>query len=165
MRKMQCYIGTPNGIVLCINRLEAHQLSGKLYHGYSTGGVLFQNEEQMLFQMEQLFDEIRFPHPTTNSRTFSDRKQENGEVQERIRVMSDEELLSRHGDLGTFVVRVQHRQNSSWQGSITWTERNQTIYFRSVWEMIKLIESAMNTVSEQEDDATEASWFSSEQMS
>ena len=78
--------------------------------------------------------------------------------------MSDEELLSRHGDLGTFVVRVQHRQNSSWQGSITWTERNQTIYFRSVWEMIKLIESAMDTVSEQEEDSFEASWFDSEQI-
>ncbi len=163
MSKMQCYIGAPNGVVLCIDRLEAHQISGRLYHGYSAEGVFFLNEEQMLFQMERFFDEIRFPHPTTNSRTFSDKKQEDTAVQERTRIMSDEELLSRHGDLGTFVVRVQHRQNSSWQGSITWTEKNKTIYFRSVWEMIKLIESAMDTVSEQEGGALEASWLESGQ--
>ena len=40
--------------------------------------------------------------------------------------MSDEELLRKHGELGTFVVRVQHRENSSWQGRITWMEKNRT---------------------------------------
>ena len=77
--------------------------------------------------------------------------------------MSDENLLSKHGDLGTFIVRVQHRQNSSWQGRITWMEQNKTICFRSVWEMIKLIESAVDTVSVQEEETEEeADWFSEE---
>ena len=65
--------------------------------------------------------------------------------------MRDEELLSRHGDLGTFIIRVQHRQNSSWQGRITWMDKNKTVYFRSIWEMIKLVEGALDTVSQQED--------------
>ena len=71
--------------------------------------------------------------------------------------MSDEKLLTKHGELGTFIVRVQHRQNSSWQGRITWMEEDKTIYFRSVWEMIKLIESAVDTVSLPE-DSDEPSW-------
>ena len=72
--------------------------------------------------------------------------------------MKDEELLSRHGDLGTFIIRVQHRQNSSWQGRITWMEKNKTLYFRSIWEMIKLVASALDTVSGQEDGVPEQSW-------
>lgn len=72
--------------------------------------------------------------------------------------MRDDELLSRHGDLGTFIIRVQHRQNSSWQGRITWMDRNRTLYFCSIWEMIKLVASALDTVSEQEDAALEQSW-------
>ena len=76
----------------------------------------------------------------------------------RMRIMRDDELLSRHGDLGTFIIRVQHRQNSSWQGRITWMNRNRTLYFRSIWEMIKLVASALDTVSEQEDAALEQSW-------
>ena len=71
--------------------------------------------------------------------------------------MSDEELLSKHGDLGTFIIRVQHRQNSSWQGRITWMDKDKTLYFRSVWEMIKLIGSALETVSDG-DDLTEEGW-------
>ena len=72
--------------------------------------------------------------------------------------MRDEELLSRHGDIGTFIVRVQHRQNSSWQGRITWMEQDKTINFRSVWEMIKLIESAVNTVGDPEEQEEPISW-------
>ena len=65
--------------------------------------------------------------------------------------MSDDELLSKHGDLGTFILRVQHRQNSTWQGRITWVNENKTLQFHSVWELTKLIEEALDTVSEQED--------------
>ena len=76
--------------------------------------------------------------------------------------MSDDVLLSKHGDIGTFIVRVQHRQNSSWQGRITWMEEDKTIQFRSVWEMIKLIESAVDQVSIHEEDDEEESWFPKE---
>ena len=72
--------------------------------------------------------------------------------------MTDDELLSKHGDIGTFIVRVQHRQNSSWQGRITWMEEDRTVQFRSVWEMIKLIESAVDTVSAQDTESEEV-WF------
>ena len=77
--------------------------------------------------------------------------------------MADETLLSRHGDLGSFIIRVQHRQNSSWQGRITWMEQDKTIYFRSIWEMIELIESAVDTVSVQEDETAEPTWFEEKQ--
>ena len=74
--------------------------------------------------------------------------------------MSDESLLTKHGDIGTFIVRVQHRQNSSWQGRITWMEEDRTIQFRSVWEMIKLIENAVDSVST--DEGEEITWFPEE---
>ena len=47
------------------------------------------------------------------------------------------------GDLGTFVVCVQHRENGSWQGYVTWMEKNKTVNFRSVWEMVQLIDEAV----------------------
>ena len=72
--------------------------------------------------------------------------------------MSDRELLKKHGELGTFIVRVQHQQNSSWQGRITWMEEDRTLCFRSVWEMIKLIASAVE-VTKEETEEEEPSWF------
>ena len=78
--------------------------------------------------------------------------------EERKKVMTDEELLKKHGELGSFVIRVQHRQNSSWQGRLTWMDEDKTVYFRSIWEMIKLIDDALNTVSEPEDSQEKVSW-------
>ena len=156
--RSQWYIGIPNGVVMCVDRYEKMELSGRFYHAYSRDPVPYVNETQLIFQLEQFFDEIKFPHPTTNSRTFATEKAETAITCEKEKIMSDEELLSRHGDLGTFIIRVQHRQNSSWQGHVTWMEQNKTVHFRSVWEMIKLIESAVDTVSEPEDSGQEPGW-------
>lgn len=71
--------------------------------------------------------------------------------------MKDEELLTRHGDLGSFIIRVQQRQNSSMQGRLTWIEKNRTVHFRSVWEMIRLIDSAIGP-DRQGDDEDFPSW-------
>ncbi|MBQ2659031.1 MAG: hypothetical protein IJF87_10755 [Erysipelotrichaceae bacterium] len=60
--------------------------------------------------------------------------------------------MEQHGDLGTFIVRVQHRQNSSWQGRLTWVEENKTVYFRSVWELMKLANDALEHSKQSEND-------------
>ena len=142
MKKTQWYIGAPNGVVLCVNRNDAGELGGVFYHSYSETPVPFQGIGQMTLRMEKLYDWLR------------------GRIHERKKIMSDETLLAQHGDIGTFIVRVQHRQNSSWQGRITWMEEDRTIQFRSVWEMIKLIESAVDSVSQ--GDEKETTWFPEE---
>ena len=47
----------------------------------------------------------------------------------------------------TFMVKVQYRQNASWQGTIRWLEGNVEKPFRSTLELIKLMD---NVVSGQE---------------
>ncbi len=158
MGKTQWYIGAPNGVVLCVNGSNEGDLSGVFYHSYSTEAVPFSGIGQMVLRMEKLYDYLRFPYPGTNSRTFGEEKKLTRLTEERKKIMSDDALLSKHGDIGTFIVRVKHRQNSSWQGRITWMEEDKTVQFRSVWEMIKLIESAVDLVSEPE-NAPEEAWL------
>lgn len=162
MEKSQWYMGTPNGVILCMDHMEGFLFQGRLYQAYSSDATEFKNMDEALFQLEQFYNDLNFPHPTTTERTFSEKKQGANSGKERQKVMSDEELLSKHGDLGTFIIRVQHRQNSSWQGRITWMEKNKTLYFRSIWEMIKLVASALDTVSTQEDTPEEVSWTDEE---
>ena len=155
--KTQWYIGTPNGVVLCVDHRQGDQLEGHYYHAYQKEGRTFTTIEEMVFALESFYDSINFPHPTTNNRTFSDVTAAPRRRQEIKRIMTDEELLKKHGDLGTFIIRVQHRQNSSWQGRVTWMEEDKTVKFRSIFEMIKLIESALDTV-DGEEEQPEASW-------
>ena len=158
MERSQLYIGTPNGVVLCVDSLEGSRMKGRFYHRYSGEGIPFCSVDQLVFGLENFYDSVNFPYNTTNDRSFQKNKKTSSQKQERSKIMSDENLLSKHGDLGTFIIRVQHRQNSSWQGRLTWMDKNKTLYFRSIWEMIKMIASALDTVSRQEDEPREQSW-------
>ena len=158
MSKTQWYIGAPNGVVLCVNGQGGGQLRGELYHSYSEEATPFGTVEEMILRMETLYDKLQFPYPGNSERSFAEPKKMQWRRAEMEKIMSDDKLLQKHGDIGTFIVRVQHRQNSSWQGRITWMENDQTIQFRSIWEMIKLIESAVDTVSTPDDDEAEPSW-------
>ncbi|MCI9219338.1 MAG: hypothetical protein HFH94_06325 [Lachnospiraceae bacterium] len=141
-----------------MDQAQKGQLQGRFYHAYTKEAEVFSTIEEAIFGLERFYDSLNFPHPTTDNRTFIKEERHTKFRQERTRIMKDEELLNRHGDLGTFIVRVQHRQNSSWQGRITWMDQNKTVYFRSIWEMIKLVEEALNMVSEQEDSPGERFW-------
>lgn len=177
MEGSQNYIGIPNGIVLCVDQRTEQRLKGRFYHFYSESAMEFVNMDELVFKMETFFNDINFPYPSNSQRVFGGRTwkgrkpgkcggteessglqeslrlPENRRQQERRMVMKEEELLCRHGDIGTFIIRVQQRQNCSWQGRITWSDKNQTVNFRSIWEMIRLIEDALNTVSQQEGGA------------
>lgn len=48
----------------------------------------------------------------------------------------------------TFVVKILSRRNSTWQGEVTWVERQQTKHFRSALELLKLVDSCENEVRE-----------------
>lgn len=165
MAASEIYIGTPSGILVCVDACSGQRIKGRFYHLYSKEPAAFENEDQLLFGMEELFDSIHFPHPGNTVRSFAEPKKKarndgseaekqlriNGRNTKREKVMDDQELLNKHGDLGSFIVRVQHRQNSSMQGKVTWVEENKTVFFRSAWELIRLIDSALETVVEEKE--------------
>ena len=153
----QHYIGAPNAVVVCIDGRQAPDASGKFYHAYSRAATPFVNFEQLVYLMEQLFDELQFPYAATNDRSFWRKPLTFAMRKERPQVMKDEELLKKHGDLGTYIIRVQQRQNSSWQGRITWVEKNKTVNFRSVWEMVKLVDESLDAAGS-EDPQAELVW-------
>ncbi len=46
---------------------------------------------------------------------------------------------------GSFLVQVQNDQNATWQGTLRWIEKNENMPFRSTLELIKLIDSALES--------------------
>lgn len=146
------YIGTPCAVVLCVNSY-GQKLCGNLYHAYRRDGIPFSGVEKVFLEMEDFYNQLQFPFPGTEDRSFLKEKTQRRK-ERMVRVMKDEELLKRHGDLGTFIIRVQHRQHSSWQGVATWTDKQKTVPFRSALELMKLIDGALASEAEDEDKAS-----------
>lgn len=43
----------------------------------------------------------------------------------------------------TVIVKILEEQNNTWQGTVTWVETNRTMPFRSVLELIRLMDSVV----------------------
>lgn len=43
----------------------------------------------------------------------------------------------------TVIVKILEEQNCTWQGTVTWVETGETVPFRSVLELIRLMDSAV----------------------
>ena len=57
-----------------------------------------------------------------------------------------------------FLIQMLDTQNLTWQGTVTFLENNQKLPFRSVLELVKLMDSAIESSASDEDldDAGEA---------
>nr|WP_155959603.1 hypothetical protein [[Eubacterium] cellulosolvens] len=43
----------------------------------------------------------------------------------------------------SFIVDIKRNEYSSWQGTVTWIESNETVSFRSAMELIRLMDSVV----------------------
>ena len=59
---------------------------------------------------------------------------------------------------GSFMVRVLFRQDANYQGEISWVEGGKTRYFRSLLEMLLLMQSALNEGNSEEFTDVIRSW-------
>ena len=88
-----------------------------------------------------MLNEMALPRAYTISRSFSDWHPPPAEAGP----------ILLHGKRATFVIRVVLRQNSSWQGTVTWLEGKQTLCFRSVLELLLLMDGALRNEGREED--------------
>ena len=121
-------------VMVCVDGYENGVMLGRFFHPYLDTGQTFESLTQFLIQMEQLLDEMCFPQSFTVTRTFADIP--------KGRIAQAESLL-RQGRMATFLIKILFRQNASWQGSIVWQEGGREQTFRSVLELIFLMDSAL----------------------
>lgn len=94
----------------------------------------------------------KFPQSAIQYRSWStsaqgESKKDSGKVIsiDSARNITQPELLS-----PTFVIKILYRQNATWQGTIQWIEGRQTMQYRSVNELLKLMEEAAELTNTQE---------------
>ena len=86
------------------------------------------------------------PKKYEKDRSFFDDDDKNGNDNDndpsKLLKLNSFNEYDKKGELATFYIKIRFRQNSSWQGNITWREGGKTEDFRSVFELLKIIDSA-----------------------
>ena len=141
--QLSVYTGISNSIVLAVDDKDIRGIQGRVYHAYSEEAIPIACFEEVIRIAENLFNDLGYPQMTTNDREFGGSSYSYRKKEEMVRVMDDKTLFEQRGDLGTFTIRVQHRQHSSWQGKVTWMEKNETVCFRSALELMKMIDNVL----------------------
>lgn len=120
--------------IVCVDGYTDSVPTGRIYNPYLPEGVRFASMVDFLQKMESLLDDMDFPQAFTITRTFAPMKPV-------ASAPAEEGIPS--GDKATFFMKVLFRQNSSWQGSVAWLEGKREEGFRSVLELIFLMDSAL----------------------
>lgn len=120
--------------LICVDSYTEGILKGRFYN---PGGDAerFSSLSQFLLKMEELLDRMQMPQSYTEPRTFSSFLQPENQEQSIP--------AARKGAWATFELKVIFRQHTSWQGTILWKERKREYSFRSVLELVFLMDSAL----------------------
>lgn len=119
---------------VCIDEYKDGIPSGRFYNSFCKGGRHFRGMMEFLSEMENTLEQMDLPKSFTVKRSFSDSCTE---------CTGPPEQGNPTGRHTTFVLRILFRQNTSWQGSVTWLEGKKEQSFRSVLELVLLINSAL----------------------
>ena len=143
---------------VCVNKTDGGVMAGEVINPFMPKALPFADIAEMLSSLELVMDTLGFPQKYHQHRTFRPAMPQEREEREggAIRYMDEKSFEKTSGKKSTFIVQVQFRQNATWQGTITWTEKKKEQRFRSTLEMIKLMSDA---VEEAEiDQAPMADW-------
>ena len=128
------WVSESRKMMICVDDYDNGVLAGRFYSA-SQGMISFRSLSQFLLKMESVLEEMQEPQSYTAKRTFS------------TMLPSEDEIPSpaqfRKGAKATFELQVLFRQHSSWQGVLIWKDRRSEQSFRSVLELVFLLDSAL----------------------
>ena len=135
--KSQQYDNLFRTTIICIDQYENKVPVGRFYNSSYETGTAFHGTMNLLLSLESVLEEMKGPQSFSNRRTFRT-------PEERV-ISSVTAETVREGKIATFAVRILFRQNASWQGSVFWYDGKQEESFRSVLELLMLMDSALST--------------------
>lgn len=122
-------------MLVCVDSYENGVPQGQLYLP-GQQGERFASLSQLLLRGERMFEQngvqsFTVPRIFAVTKPLSEAPCEAGELT--------------RGNAATFELRLLFRQHASWQGELLWLEKNTRQNFRSVLELINLMDSALRS--------------------
>lgn len=121
--------------LVCIDSYHDKIMKGRIINPFIDGSIEFSGLMSFLLTMEELLEQMKCPQPYEMKRSF---------VEEQVyQYRIGQHNLENKGKKGTFTLKILFRQNASWQGIVLWEEQGQRKSFRSVLELLILMNSAL----------------------
>ena len=137
--------------LVCIDSIEPAGFSGRIYNPQLPNCALFCGVFDLVRRMDQMFDQLGYPHAAFRYRSFYKSCPEPfGPLKlEKLPYLQGESIFtSEKGAKMTVVVQVNTRRNATWQGSAFWMEQSCRADFQSACDLIRLLSSSVASMGE-----------------
>ncbi len=134
------------------------QICGTMNNIFFEHEISFCGLADAVLKIDHILDELGCVQASTELRSYFEKREKAKShllsIEERIKEENRVRIphkdieslnLDSEGKLNCFIVEILYRQNSSWQGCCTWRKHSKNPkkeYFRSVLELLKLIQSS-----------------------
>jgi hypothetical protein len=102
--------------------------------------VAFENVISLVFIIDELQGALNFPQESMRTRSFTESSEAAAAPVAR-KTASEAGMTGK--PIASFKLNVMFRQNASWQGGIVWIDTQTESQFRSLLELIMLLDSAL----------------------
>lgn len=128
---------------ICVDEYGTKGMKGRLYNTFNKEIREFDTIFSLIMSMEKLFNQYEYPDGRIVLRSFKEEVQEefgSGDTQgEALQYVMQ-------GKEATFLVKVLFRRNATWQGTVLWMDARRKESFRSAFELMALMDSALKDV-------------------
>jgi hypothetical protein len=130
---------------VCVDSVAGGQIGGRVYGQRLTEPLLFADIGDLLLQIDAVLNSQDYPRAFQRKRSFGAGEKETPPADKEFggNFMSKETVEASQGEIGTHILNIFMRQNTSWQGSIDWLDGSPSRGFRSALEYIRLVNEAL----------------------
>ena len=115
-------------------------MQGTIMNPFFEKEMIFENVMQLITMVARISDSLFFPQKTMELRQFSDNTVVQDNKSFDFVTSSD---FTDQMPIATFELEIIFRQNASWQGNIVYAEKGLSSSFRSVLELLSLMDSVL----------------------
>ena len=130
-----------NVVTLQVTSYHERCLKGAVSSALLENKLTFRSTMELLSQIECMMDQANFPQRNEESRAFRPAAQP-AEAEGRTAAEETAPVIA------CFHLNTMFRQNATWQGCLFWADLGMEANFRSVLELLKLMDNALSGAEE-----------------
>ena len=143
--------------LIYIDPTKVGRLQGEIFNPYCEGPLAFDGLGELVLKVDSLYDDLQFPQKDREDRCFVRKKKKK---YDHLAPYEPHYYVRRKVDYPTdrcgitLLLCTRFRRNGSWQGTISWLSENTQSNFISTLQCMKLIQEAVDVVTERKTQKT-----------
>lgn len=147
--------------MVSIGSYSEAEINGYVSHPALNQCRRFESLQELIHLISARLDELGIAQPATALRSFCEPNILEGR-EGMITILKDQKVKNIPPKLPCkpeFLIRLNMRQNATWQGELCWVNDGRKIHFRSLLEMVNLMQEAIDISGLPQAESAFRSWY------